>query len=98
MVMMWRNKCQYIVFLDFINNFYDLQILIWCHTFKFGLYLSVTTKEDHGNLSQKKNAIFWDVMPLALLRTNILKECIASIIRAKRTGELGETVATCFGC
>jgi hypothetical protein len=36
-----------------------------------------------------KNAILWDVTPLALIRTDVLEECIASIIRVKRIRKLG---------
>jgi hypothetical protein len=36
-----------------------------------------------------KNAVFWDVMPLALERINVLEERIASMIRVTRISELG---------
>jgi hypothetical protein len=54
-----------------------------------------------------KNAVFWDVTPGALVRTNVSWERIASIIRVERIGELGITlavttmlifVAVCFSC
>jgi hypothetical protein len=35
-----------------------------------------------------KNAIFWDDMPCALVRTYVSEECIASIIRVTRIGKL----------
>jgi hypothetical protein len=34
-----------------------------------------------------KNAIFWDVVPCALVRSNILEEHIASIMRVTRICE-----------
>jgi hypothetical protein len=40
-----------------------------------------------------KNAVFWDVTPLALVRTDVSEERIASIIRVTRIGELGTTLA-----
>jgi hypothetical protein len=40
------------------------------------------------------NAAFWDVMPLALIRTDISEERIASIIRATRIGKLGTFALT----
>jgi hypothetical protein len=36
---------------------------------------------------EKKNAVFWDVVP-----SDVLEECIASIFRLKRTNNLGKTV------
>jgi demethoxyubiquinone hydroxylase (CLK1/Coq7/Cat5 family) len=40
-----------------------------------------------------KNAIFWDVSCVALVRTDDSEEGIASIIRMARIGELGATLA-----
>jgi hypothetical protein len=40
-----------------------------------------------------ENAVFWVVTPVALVSTNVPEECIASIIRVRRIGELGTTVA-----
>jgi hypothetical protein len=40
-----------------------------------------------------KNAVFWDVTPRALVRTNVSEELSASIIRVTRIGELGTTLA-----
>jgi hypothetical protein len=40
-----------------------------------------------------KNAVFWDVTRVALIRTDVLAESIAYIIRATRSSELGETLA-----
>jgi hypothetical protein len=40
-----------------------------------------------------KNVVFWDVTRVALVRTDVLEERIASIIRAKRICELGTTLA-----
>jgi hypothetical protein len=52
---------------------------------RFVIFMAVTMK----------NAVFWDVMPcgLALVRTDVLEECITSIIRVTRIGELGTTLA-----
>jgi hypothetical protein len=36
-----------------------------------------------------KNAVFWDVTPVALVRTDVSEERIASIIMVIRIGELG---------
>jgi hypothetical protein len=38
-----------------------------------------------------KNAVFWDLHPVALVRTDVLEEPSASIIRVTRIGELGKT-------
>jgi hypothetical protein len=38
-----------------------------------------------------KNAVFWDVSRVALVRTYVLEERSASIIRVARIGELGIT-------
>jgi hypothetical protein len=38
-----------------------------------------------------KNAVYWDVTPVALIRTDVSKEYIASIIRVERITELGTT-------
>jgi hypothetical protein len=40
-----------------------------------------------------KNAVFTDVMPVALLRIDVSEERIASIMKATRIGELGTTSA-----
>jgi hypothetical protein len=40
-----------------------------------------------------KNAIFWDVTPVAFVRTDVSEEHSASIIRVTRIGELGTTLA-----
>jgi hypothetical protein len=40
-----------------------------------------------------KSTIFWDIMPVAVVRTDVLEECIASIMRVARIGELGITLA-----
>jgi hypothetical protein len=40
-----------------------------------------------------KNAVFWDVTPVALVRTDVLEERSASIIRVTLIGELGTTLA-----
>jgi hypothetical protein len=39
------------------------------------------------------NAVFWDVTPVALVRTDISEEPSASIIRVKIISELGTTLA-----
>jgi hypothetical protein len=40
-----------------------------------------------------KNGVFWDVTPLALVRTEVSEELTASIIRVTIIGELGTTLA-----
>jgi hypothetical protein len=40
-----------------------------------------------------KNGVFWDVTPVALLRTDVSEEPSASFIRVTRIGELGTTLA-----
>jgi hypothetical protein len=40
-----------------------------------------------------KNGILWDVMLLALVRTDVSEELSASFIRMTRIGELGTTLA-----
>jgi hypothetical protein len=40
-----------------------------------------------------KNGVFWDVMPVALVRTDVSEEPSASFIRVTRIGELGTTQA-----
>jgi hypothetical protein len=40
-----------------------------------------------------KNAVFWDVTRVALVRTNVSEEYVASIIRVTRIAELGTTLA-----
>jgi hypothetical protein len=40
------------------------------------------------------NGVFWDVTRVALVRTDISKERIASIIRVTRNGELGTLAVT----
>jgi hypothetical protein len=45
-----------------------------------------------------KNTVFWDVARVGLVRTDVTEERIASIIRVKRIGELGTTLAlTTYG-
>jgi hypothetical protein len=50
---------------------------------RFGVFTAVTMK----------NAVFWDVHLVALVRTDVSKERIASFIRLMRTGEQGTTLA-----
>jgi hypothetical protein len=38
-----------------------------------------------------KIAVFWNVTPCALVRTEVLEEISASIIRVTKLGELGTT-------
>jgi hypothetical protein len=52
-------------------------------TLRFEVFMKVTMK----------NALYWDVMPVALVITGISEDRIASIIRVKRTGQLGTTLA-----
>jgi hypothetical protein len=40
-----------------------------------------------------KNAVFWAVMSVALVRTDVSEECITSIIRVTKISELGTTLA-----
>jgi hypothetical protein len=40
-----------------------------------------------------KNGVFWDVTPVALVRTNVSEELSASIIRVKKIDELGTMLA-----
>jgi hypothetical protein len=40
-----------------------------------------------------KNAVFWDVMLLAVVRIDVSEERISSIIRVKRISELGTMLA-----
>jgi hypothetical protein len=40
-----------------------------------------------------KNAAFWDICRVALVRTDVSEERIASIIRLIRISELGTTIA-----
>jgi hypothetical protein len=40
-----------------------------------------------------KNSVLWDVMRMALARTEVSEECITSIIMVARIGELGTTLA-----
>jgi hypothetical protein len=40
-----------------------------------------------------KNGVFWDVTPVALVRTDDSEEFSASIIRVTRIGELGTMLA-----
>jgi hypothetical protein len=40
-----------------------------------------------------KNAVFWDVTPLALVKTDVSEDRIASIIKVTRINELGERLA-----
>jgi hypothetical protein len=39
-----------------------------------------------------KNGVFWDDTRIALVRSDISEDCITSIIRVKRIGELGTTL------
>jgi hypothetical protein len=41
-----------------------------------------------------KNGVFWDVTPLALVRTDVSEELSASFIRETRIGELGTLAVT----
>jgi hypothetical protein len=41
-----------------------------------------------------KNGVFWDVTPLALVRTDVSEELNASFIKVTRIGELG-TIDSC---
>jgi hypothetical protein len=41
-----------------------------------------------------KNAVFWDVTPVALVRTDVSEERIASIIKVKRISKLGMLALT----
>jgi hypothetical protein len=43
-----------------------------------------------------KYAIFWDVTPLALVRTDVSEEINASIIRVTRVGVLGTMLRLTF--
>jgi hypothetical protein len=40
-----------------------------------------------------KNFVFWDLTPVALVKADVSKERIVSIIRVTRFGELGTTLA-----
>jgi hypothetical protein len=40
-----------------------------------------------------KNAVFWDVRGVALVRTDVSEERIGSIIRVKRSSEIGTKLA-----
>jgi hypothetical protein len=40
-----------------------------------------------------KNGVFWDVTPVALVRTDVSEELSVSFIRVTRIGELGTTLA-----
>jgi hypothetical protein len=40
-----------------------------------------------------KNGVFWDVRPVALVRTDVSEELSASFIRVTRIGGLGTTLA-----
>jgi hypothetical protein len=40
-----------------------------------------------------KNGVFWDVIRVALVRTDVSDELSASFIRVTRTAELGTTLA-----
>jgi hypothetical protein len=73
---------QRIKFNDFKDSFYeDLERVF--DTVRFEVFTEVTMK----------NAVFRDVMPLALVRTDVLEELSASIIRVTRIGELGISLA-----
>jgi hypothetical protein len=45
-----------------------------------------------------QNAIFWDDTPRGSVRTDILEERVAIIIRVDRINELGTTLAVRFSC
>jgi hypothetical protein len=45
-----------------------------------------------------KNAVFWDVTPIAHVRTDILEELGTSIIRVTRIGEAGMLAVTGNRC
>jgi hypothetical protein len=36
-----------------------------------------------------KNAVFWNVACIALVRTDVSEECIACVIKGTRIGDLG---------
>jgi hypothetical protein len=40
-----------------------------------------------------KNAVFWDVLPTAFVRTDVSEEFMASFTRVKRISELGTPLA-----
>jgi hypothetical protein len=46
-----------------------------------------------SGMKRQNNAVFWDVTPVALVRTDVSEERIASIIRMTRIGELRTTLA-----
>jgi hypothetical protein len=46
------------------------------------------------NFVIKKNVIFWDVYHVALVRIDILKDCITSIIRVRIISEGAASVAS----
>jgi hypothetical protein len=45
-----------------------------------------------------KNAVFWNVTPVALVRTDVSEELIASIIRMTRIGKLVTLAVTSNRC
>jgi hypothetical protein len=45
-----------------------------------------------------KNAVFWDVMRVALVRTDVSEERRASIMKVTRVGELGTLAVTSKAC
>jgi hypothetical protein len=54
------------------------------------IWLSIYVRFDVFAAVTMKNTVFWDV---ALVRTNVSEECVASIIRVTRISELGTTLA-----
>jgi hypothetical protein len=59
-----------------------------CFTYMFTIILW-----DCFSIKLFKNAVFWDVCCVALVRTDVLGELSASFIRVTRIGELGTTLA-----
>jgi hypothetical protein len=55
-----------------------------CASARFQGFMAVTMKD----------AIFWDVRHVALVRTDVLEECITPIIRVTRLSELGTLSVT----
>jgi hypothetical protein len=45
------------------------------------------------HIRQMKNAVFWDVTPCALVRTDVSEELSVSFIRVTKIGELGTALA-----
>jgi hypothetical protein len=72
--------CSYGVF---FQKLIQISLVTSWKNVRFEVFMAVTLK----------NAIFWDLHHVALVRTNILEECSASIIRVTRISELGTTLA-----